>query len=187
MRGRRTYDDDDDDDMDWEDDPDGPAQYSDDDYSSSEDMPYQYDPRAHRGNSYSGSSHRSYSGSQGQSGRSVLHGAFSSFTAMDQADSTIERLKMEMAGLRRQSQDAVNSALRLSDQLTASQEEVARAKAALKVAENMLEEEARRRIQAEKMMKEVMEEEARRRRSLEDALRQYQGQGQRKPNSYSRS
>ncbi|KAI0756478.1 hypothetical protein C8Q80DRAFT_1278645 [Daedaleopsis nitida] len=183
-RNRNLYDDDDEDDMDWEDDLDG-LQYSDDEYSSSEDMPYKYDPRSHnRGpNSYSGSSHRSYSGSQGQSGRSVLHGAFSSYSAMDHADSTIERLKMEMAGLRRQSQDAVNASLRLSDQLTASQEEAARAKAALKVAENMLEDEARRRLQAEK----VADEEARRRRAAEDALRQYQGQAQRRPASYSRA
>lgn len=182
-RNRNLYDEDDDDEMDWEDDPDGP-QYSDDDYSSSEDMPYKYDPRSHhRGpNSYSGSSHRSYSGSQGQGGRSVLHGAFSSYSA-DQADSTIERLKMEMAGLRRQSQDAVNASLRLSDQLNASQEEAKRAKAALKVAENMLEEETRRRLQAET----TADEEARRRRAAEEALRQFQAQAQqRKPASYSR-
>ena len=181
MRSRRLYDDEDDEDMEWED-GDGP-QFSDDDYSSSEDMPYQYDPRIHNRNSssYSGSSHRTYSGSQGQSGRSVLHGAFSSYSNTDHPDSTIERLKMEMAGLRRQSQDAVNASLRLSDQLNASQEEAARAKAALKVAENMLEEEARRRIQAEK----AMEEEIRRRRAAEDTLRQYQGQ--RKPASYTRS
>ncbi len=181
MRNRGYYDDDDDDEMDWEDDADVP-QYSDDDYSSSDEMPYKYDPRSHnRGpNSYSGSSHRSHSGSQGQSGKS-LHGAFSTYS-VDHADSTIERLKMEMAGLRRQSQDAVNASLRLSDQLNASQEEAARAKAALKVAENMLEEEARRRIQAEKNA----EEEARRRRAAEDTLRQYQAQVQRKPASYSR-
>ncbi|EJF67152.1 hypothetical protein DICSQDRAFT_142725 [Dichomitus squalens LYAD-421 SS1] len=184
MRSRRLYDEDEDD-MDWED-GDGP-QFSDDDYSSSEDMPYQYDPRAHNRNSssYSGSSHRTYSGSQGQSGRSVLHGAFSSYSNTDHPDSTIERLKMEMAGLRRQSQDAVNASLRLSDQLTASQEDAARAKAALKVAENMLEEEARRRLQAE----QNAEEEARRRRTAEESLRQYEAQAraQRKPNAYARA
>ena len=92
---------------------------------------------------------------------------------------------MEMAGLRRQSQDAVNASLRLSDQLTASQEDAARAKSALKIAENMLEEEARRRMQAEKNA----EEEVRRRRAAEEALRQYEAQArvQRNPNGYPRS
>ncbi|RPD65094.1 hypothetical protein L227DRAFT_650208 [Lentinus tigrinus ALCF2SS1-6] len=175
VRNHGFYDDDDDDEMDWEEDGDG-TYHSDDDYSSSDDMPYRYDPRApKRGpNSYSGSSHRSYSGSQGQSGRSVLHGAFSSYAAGDHADSTIERLKMEMAGLRRQSQDAVNASLRLSDQLSAVEAEAKRAKAALKVAENMLEDEARRRLQAEKSA----EEEAKRRRAVEDTLRLYQAREQ---------
>lgn len=186
MRSRRPYDDDDDDDdMDWED-ADGP-QYSDDDYSSSEDLPYQYDPRAHKrgSNARSGSSHRTYSGSQGQSGKSVLHGAFSSYSAMDHADSTIERLKMEMAGLRRQSQDAITASLRMSDQLTAMKEEASLAKSALKIAENMLEEETRRRMKAEK----TAEDEARRRRQAEEGLRQYQAQAQaqRKQVGYPRS
>ncbi|KAI8981145.1 hypothetical protein BD414DRAFT_443237 [Trametes punicea] len=198
MRSRAIYDDDDDDEMDWEEDGNG-GPYSDDDYSSSEDMPYKYDPRhhSHGSNSYAGPSHRSYSASQAQPGRSVLHGAFSGYSSVDQPETTIERLKMEMSGLRRQSQDAVNASLRLSDELRASQEEAARAKeeatrakAALKVAENMLEEEARRRIQAEK----TIEEEARRRlaaedalRQAEDVLRQYQpqAQAQRKSTGYS--
>lgn len=182
VRNHALYDDDDDDEMDWED---GDGTYhSDDDYSSSEDMPYRYDPRAPKrgANSYSGSSHRSYSGSQGQSGRSVLHGAFSSYAAGDHADSTIERLKMEMAGLRRQSQDAVSASLRLSDQLSAVEEEAKRAKAALKVAENMLEDEARRRLQAEK----TAEQEASRRRTAEDALRQYQVLREQQQRKYSR-
>ncbi|RDX51910.1 hypothetical protein OH76DRAFT_1400811 [Lentinus brumalis] len=180
-RNHGLYDDDDDDEMDWDEDGDG-TYHSDDDYSSSDDMPYRYDPRApKRGpNSYSGSSHRSYSGSQGQSGRPALHGAFSSYAAGDHADSTIERLKKEMAGLRRQSQDAVTASLRLSDQLTAAEEEATRAKAALKVAESMLEDEARRRLQAEK----TAEEEVRRRRAAEDALRQYQAREQQR--KYSR-
>ncbi|KAL7285570.1 hypothetical protein ACG7TL_000674 [Trametes sanguinea] len=193
-----VYDDDDDDEMDWEEDGAG-GPFSDEDYSGSEDMPYQYDPRHHNhnSNSYAGSSHRSYSASQAQPGRSVLHGAFSSFSGVDHPESTIERLKMEMAGLRRQSQDAVTASLRLSDELRASQEDAARAKeeatrskAALKVAENMLEEEAQRRIQAEK----TLEEETRRRLAAEDALRQTeehlrqyqaQAQAQRKSSGYS--
>ncbi|KAI9056998.1 hypothetical protein FKP32DRAFT_1598475 [Trametes sanguinea] len=184
--------------MDWEEDGAG-GPFSDEDYSGSEDMPYQYDPRHHNhnSNSFAGPSHRSYSASQAQPGRSVLHGAFSSFSGVDHPESTIERLKMEMAGLRRQSQDAVNASLRLSDELRASQEDVvrakeeaARSKSALKVAENMLEEEARRRIQAEK----ALEEETRRRLAAEDALRQTeehlrqyqaQAQAQRKSSGYS--
>lgn len=166
-------DDDDDDEMDWEDEADVP-QYSDDDYSSSEDLPYQYDPRSHgrSGGMRSGHGQRTHSG-PGQQSRS-LHGAFSSYSASDHPDAnpTIERLKMEMAGLRRQSQDAVNASLRLSDQLAAAQEEAAHAKSALKVSENMLEDETRRRIQAEK----AADDEARRRRSAEDALRQHRAQ-----------
>ncbi|KAI0673655.1 hypothetical protein C8Q78DRAFT_969151 [Trametes maxima] len=179
MRTRAVYDDDDDEDMDWEEEG-GGARYTDDDYSSSEDMPYQYDPRhhSHGSSSYAGPSHRSYSGSQAQPGRSVLHGAFSSYSGGDHPESTIDRLKQEMAGLRRQSQDAVNASLRLSDELRASQEEATRAKAALKLAENMREEEVRRRIQAENNL----EEEVRRRRAAEDNLRQYQAQ--RKPAGY---
>ncbi|KAI0639933.1 hypothetical protein C8Q77DRAFT_1083679 [Trametes polyzona] len=183
MRSRRVYDEDDDDEMDWEEDGTG-GPYSDDDYSSSEDMPYQYDPRHHNSHSasaYAGpSNHRPYPQSQSQPGRSVLHGAFSSYSSVDHPESTIDRLKMEMAGLRRQSQDAVNASLRLSDELQATREEAARAKAALKVAENMREEEVRRRIQAEK----TAEDEARRRRAAEDALRQYQAQAQRKSAGY---
>ncbi|KAI0828986.1 hypothetical protein BC628DRAFT_1513678 [Trametes gibbosa] len=182
LRPRRMYDDDDDDEMDWEED--GAAgPYTEDDYSSSEDMPYQYDPRHHNhaSASYAGPSHRSYSTSQAQPGRSVLHGAFSGYTGIDHQESTIERLKMEMAGLRRQSQDAVNASLRLSDELQASREELTRSKAAVKVAETMREEEVRRRIQAEK----TAEEEVRRRRAAEDALRQYQAQAQRKTAGFS--
>ncbi|KAI0652384.1 hypothetical protein C8Q79DRAFT_937353 [Trametes meyenii] len=174
MRTRAVYDDDDDDEeMDWEEEGAG-GRYTDDDYSSSEDMPYQYDPRhhSHGSTSYAGPSHRSYSGSQAQPGRSVLHGAFSSYSGGDHPDPTIDRLKKEMAGLRRQSQDAVNASLRLSDELRASQEEATRAKAALKLAENMREEEVRRRIQAE----QSLEEEMRRRRTAEESLRQYQAQ-----------
>ncbi|KAH9858323.1 hypothetical protein C2E23DRAFT_176884 [Lenzites betulinus] len=181
-RLRRMYDEDDDDDMDWEED--GAAgPYTEDDYSSSEDMPYQYDPRHHNhaSASYAGPSHRSYSASQAPQGRSVLHGAFSGYSGIDHQESTIERLKMEMAGLRRQSQDAVNASLRLSDELQASREELGRSKAAVKLAETMREEEVRRRIQAEK----TAEEEVRRRRTAEDALRQYQAQAQRKSTGYS--
>ncbi|KAI0660598.1 hypothetical protein C8Q70DRAFT_62513 [Cubamyces menziesii] len=179
---RGIYDDDDDDDeMDWEDDGAG-GPYSEDDYSSSEDMPYQYDPRHHNhgSSSYAGPSHRSYSASQAQPGRSVLHGAFSGFSSVDHPEATIDRLKMEMAGLRRQSQDAINASLRLSDELRATTEELARvkeeatrAKSALKIAENMLEEETRRRLQAEKTI-----EEERMRRAADDTLRQYQAQAQ---------
>ena len=104
---------------------------------------------------------------------------------MDHADSTIERLKMEMAGLRRQSQDAINASLRMSDQLNAMKEEASLAKSALKIAENMLEEETRRRMKVEKNL----DEESRRRRQAEEGLRQYQAQAQaqRKQAGYSRS
>ena len=177
-QAHKYYEDDDDDDedeMDWEDEVDvPPSQYS-DDYSSSEDLPYQYDPRTrHRsGGTYGGSNHGTYSGSQPRSGGRSL-GAFGSYSVADQPDqnATIERLKMEMGGIRRQSQDAVNASLRLSDQLTACQQEVAQIRSELKAAQNMVEEERMRRIQAEK----AADDEARRRRAAEDALRQQRAQ-----------
>lgn len=188
MRSRRMYEDDDED-MQWDGSAEG-VQMSDDDYESSEDLPYQYDPRAHSGGRGAGypSSNNGYppshsSHSSQAPGKSVLHGAFSGYSGNgENAQATIERMKMEMAGLRRQSNDAVSASLRLSDQLSATNEDAARARAALKVAETMLEEEARRRIQAEK----AVEEETRRRRAAEDTLRAYQtqGQNQRIPQSY---
>ena len=167
-------DDDDDDEMDWEDEHDVP-QYTDDDYSSSEDTPYQYDPRSRGrgGHGHTGGRHRTYAGSQAQPGRS-LHGAFAGYSAPDQPEqnATVERLKLEMAGLRRQSQDAVSASLRLSDELAVVQKEAAQAQAALKASENRLQEETHRRMQAE----QSAEEEARRRRAAEDALRRCQSQ-----------
>ncbi|KAH9920243.1 uncharacterized protein BXZ73DRAFT_91973 [Epithele typhae] len=160
---RNYYDDDDDeedDEMEWEDEADVPR-FTDEEYSSSEDMPYQYDPRSHnRGpNSFPGAGHRTHSTPQSQPGRGGpgLHGAFSSYSALDHQD-TIERLKMEMAGLRRQSQDATSQQMR--------------------AAEKMLEEETRRRVQAEK----VADDEVKRRRQAEDQLRalRVQNQQQRK-------
>lgn len=83
------------------------------------------------------------------------------------AETIIDRLQIEMAGLKRQSADAVSITERMSDQLMEAQAEASRAKAALKALENMLEEEARKRREAER----IADEEARMRRAAEEALR----------------
>ncbi|KAI6120680.1 hypothetical protein EDD16DRAFT_1574800 [Pisolithus croceorrhizus] len=84
----------------------------------------------------------------------------------------IDRLQIENAGLRRQSADAVSVSMRISDQLAEAHAEAARAKAALRVAESMLEEEGRKRRVAER----VAQEEARLRRVAEETILQLQNQ-----------
>ncbi|KAI6031421.1 hypothetical protein BKA83DRAFT_6278 [Pisolithus microcarpus] len=76
----------------------------------------------------------------------------------------IDRLQIENAGLRRQSADC--------DQLAEAHAEAARAKAALRVAESMLEEEGRKRREAER----VAQEEARLRRVAEEVILRLQNQ-----------
>lgn len=196
LRSAEYYDDDDDE-MDWDDEV--GHRMSDDEYPSAEETPYKFDPRA----SSSSSSHphpHSHPHShllshppphphavQGQpSARPALYGAFSgyangSYRSPENQDPVIERLKMEMAGLRRQSTDAVNASLRMSSQLSDAQAEAAKARAALKVTESRLEEEIRRRREAE----HIAEDEARLRLAAEDALRAYQLQ--RRPPGYSTS
>ncbi|KZT72879.1 hypothetical protein DAEQUDRAFT_722506 [Daedalea quercina L-15889] len=100
------------------------------------------------------------------------------FRSPEAGDPLIERLKMEMAGLRRQSTDAVNASLRLSAQLTEAQTDTTRARATVKVLEQRLDEEVRRRREAE----HIAEDEARLRLAAEDALRAYQLQ--RRPPGY---
>ncbi|PCH34215.1 hypothetical protein WOLCODRAFT_160695 [Wolfiporia cocos MD-104 SS10] len=175
MRVKEYYDDDDDDSMEW----DESGRMSDDDYASSDDLPYQYDPRG--SNSSALSSHPAPPSAQGS--RPVLYGAFSGYASAgyrsaENQESIIERLKLEMTGLRRQSTDAVTASLRMSSQLAEAQAEAARARAALKVTENRLEEEIRRRREAE----HVAEDEARLRLAAEEALRAYQLQ--RRPPGY---
>ncbi|KZT27709.1 hypothetical protein NEOLEDRAFT_1130792 [Neolentinus lepideus HHB14362 ss-1] len=85
----------------------------------------------------------------------------------------IDRLRIEMAGLRRQSDDAVSLSKRMSDQLMEAQAEVSRAKQRLRALEDMLEEEGRKRREAERIAQEaeaLAEEEAQRRRAVEEAL-----------------
>lgn len=84
----------------------------------------------------------------------------------------IDRLQIENAGLRRQSADAVSLSMRISDQLAEAHAEAARAKAALRVTENMLEEEGRKRREAER----VAQEEARLRRVAEETIFRLQSQ-----------
>jgi len=81
----------------------------------------------------------------------------------DKSYHIIDHLKIEMAGLRRQSAEA---SLRMSDQLAEAQAAASRARAALKAAERMLEDEARKRRDAER----EADEEARRRRAAEEKL-----------------
>ncbi|KIJ22004.1 hypothetical protein PAXINDRAFT_65268 [Paxillus involutus ATCC 200175] len=87
-------------------------------------------------------------------------------------DSLFDRMQIEMAGLRRQSADAISVSLRISDQLAEAQAEAARAKAALRAAENMLEEEGRKRREAER----IASEEIRMRRTAEETILRLQNQ-----------
>lgn len=83
------------------------------------------------------------------------------------AQGLVDRMQIEIDGLRRQTSESTSVCLRLSDQLAEAQSEVSRAKSALKSAENMLEEESGKRKEAER----AADEEARMRRSTEEALR----------------
>jgi len=168
------------------------ARISDDEYASSDDLPYQFDPRVSTSSSHSQHprphqhQHQHSMAMANSPGRPALYGAFAGYasapyTRAETQDPIIERLQMEMAGLRRQSTDAVNASLRMSSQLAEAQADTARARAALKVAENRLEDEVRRRREAE----HIAEDEARLRLAAEDALRAYQLQ--RRPPGYSSS
>lgn len=104
--------------------------------------------------------------------RPVLHGAFSGYssTTMDPRDAAVERLKMEMAGLRRQSTDAVAASSRLSTQLAEMQGEMSRTRDSLKQTEMRLKEEKKQREDFER----AFQSEARKREVLEQKLENYQ-------------
>lgn len=82
-------------------------------------------------------------------------------------EGVVDRMQIEMAGLRRQAADAISVSLRVSDQLAEAQAEAARAKAALRATESLLEEEGRKRREAER----VASEESRLRRAAETTFR----------------
>jgi hypothetical protein len=84
----------------------------------------------------------------------------------------LDRMQIEMASLRRQSGDAISVSLRISDQLAEVQGEAARAKAALRATESMLEEEVRKRREAER----IANEEIRLRRIAEETILRLQNQ-----------
>ncbi|KAF8560119.1 hypothetical protein OG21DRAFT_1479957 [Imleria badia] len=119
---------------------------SEDEYESEEDMvmPRHLDPSA--------------------SGLDVLgiHEAASRLYSSDKSrrvystadEGVIDRMQIEMAGLRRQAADAISVSLRISDQLAEVQAEAARAKAALRATESLLEEEGRKRREAERIASE---------------------------------
>ncbi|KAF5385324.1 hypothetical protein D9615_001197 [Tricholomella constricta] len=81
-------------------------------------------------------------------------------------DSIIDSMQAEIAGLRRQSAEAVSLSLRLSEQLVHAQAESSRTRAALRTIERMLEDESKRRREAEK----AIDNEEKRRRKAEEAL-----------------
>ncbi|KIM70306.1 hypothetical protein SCLCIDRAFT_1207624 [Scleroderma citrinum Foug A] len=85
----------------------------------------------------------------------------------DGDEGLIDRLQIENAGLRRQSADAISVSMRISDQLAEAHAEAARVRAALRVAESMLEEESRKRREAER----VTQEEVQLRRAAEETVR----------------
>ncbi|THU80748.1 hypothetical protein K435DRAFT_695032, partial [Dendrothele bispora CBS 962.96] len=81
--------------------------------------------------------------------------------------STIDKLQAEIEELRRQSSDALQLSMRLSDQVAQAHAEANRAKAQLRTAESLLEEETCKRVEAEKMAGD----EARLRLKAEEALK----------------
>lgn len=87
-------------------------------------------------------------------------------------EGVIDRMQIEMAGLRRQAADAISVSLRISDQLAEAQAEAARAKAALRATEGLLEEEGRKRREAER----IASEENRLRRVAEETTFRLQNQ-----------
>lgn len=86
----------------------------------------------------------------------------------------LDRMQKEIDALKRQSSDAQQTSLRMSDQLADAQAEANRSKASLRVIESRLEDERRRRVEAEM----AADEESRARRSVEDKLRGFQLQSQ---------
>jgi len=84
----------------------------------------------------------------------------------ESSSSTIERLELETADLRRQASDAVQLSIRLSDQLAQAHAEASRVKSALRSAEVLLEKESAKRVEAEK----IADDELRLRREAEEAL-----------------
>jgi hypothetical protein len=84
----------------------------------------------------------------------------------------VDRLQIEMAGLRRQSADAISVSVKISDRLAEAQAEAARAKAALRTVEAMLEEEVIKRREAEYLA----DQEAKLRRAAEDTIARMQSQ-----------
>ncbi|KAL0951643.1 hypothetical protein HGRIS_008323 [Hohenbuehelia grisea] len=88
------------------------------------------------------------------------------FSRYESTDHIIDRLQIEMFNLRRQQAEASSQ---LSDQLAQAQAEAVRARAALRITENMLEDESRKRREAER----YAEDESRRRRAMEEELRSY--------------
>jgi hypothetical protein len=89
-------------------------------------------------------------------------------------ENLVDRLQIEMAGLRRQSADAMSISVKISDQLAEAQAEAARAKTALRTVEAMLEEEVVKRREAEYLA----DREANLRRAAEDTIARMQSQWQ---------
>lgn len=81
-------------------------------------------------------------------------------------ENLVDRLQIEMAGLRRQSADAISVSVKISDRLAEAQAEAARAKTALRTVEAMLEAEVIKRREAEYLA----DQEAKLRRAAEDTI-----------------
>ncbi|TCD64067.1 forkhead box protein [Steccherinum ochraceum] len=86
-------------------------------------------------------------------------------------EARLERMQQEIDALKRQSSEALQSSVRMSDQLAEAQAEATRSRSSLRVVESRLEDEIRRRVDAEK----AADEELRIRRNVEDKLRTFQG------------
>ncbi|KAF5368389.1 hypothetical protein D9758_002173 [Tetrapyrgos nigripes] len=88
----------------------------------------------------------------------------------DSPESTIDKLQAEIEHLRRQSSDALQLSMRLSEQVAQAHAEANRAKSQLRAVESLLEEETCKRMEAEK----AADDEARLRRKAEDAFTHFE-------------
>ncbi len=137
-----------------------------DEFESEEDASMHVDRRPH----HSSQSHPTPSQypSAAVASSSMPRNPFPLDPSDDAKNNLIERLQIEVAGLRRQSAEAVSLSIRLTDQLAQAQGAESRAKASLRTVEFLLEEESRKRREAER----DADEEADLRRGMEEQLKE---------------
>ncbi|KAF9041847.1 hypothetical protein BDZ89DRAFT_981310 [Hymenopellis radicata] len=138
-----------------------------DEFESEEDASMQLDRRPpHSSQSHPHQTQSQYPPPAASS--SMVRNPFPIDPSDDAKNNLIERLQIEVAGLRRQSAEAVSLSIRLTDQLAQAQGAESRAKASLRTLEFLLEEESRKRREAER----DADEEADLRRGMEEQLKE---------------